>query len=221
MLWFELCFGYCFYLFIDGNYGQDVEQFRCGLLNTLIVTVQVEPVLEIGKIDLIVLFNMTSQPREFLAHIARTRGMDPGAIVIFSTEGTEQQDIDNVLKTRRLFYYENRNILPIGVDLSEMMMHVSPGLIPPGFQPKGRQIYFNIPTTSQNVAVGEQPGTSGMRPKMGTSLSPQVGEKRKIVEVLADVPATYDAVNGQTYYEVVPLKQPNLDIPTSPGPAFT
>lgn len=208
-------------LLLDGNYAQDLQQFHSGALNTLIATVQVEPVLEIGKIDLIVLFNMTSQPREFLAHIARTRGSEPGAIVIFSTDGTEQQEIDNVLKTRRLFYYENRNILPIGVDLSEMMMHVSPGLIPPGFQPKGRQIYFNIPTTSQNVAVGELPGTSGIGGPAGTSQSPRVGEKRKIVEVLADVPATYDAVNGQTYYEVVPLKQQNLDVPLSPGPAFT
>lgn len=205
----------------DRNYAQDVEQFRTGALNTLIVTIQVEPVLEIDNIDLIVLFNMTSHPREFLAHIARTRGSKPGAIVIFTTEGAEQQEIDSILKTRRLFYYENRNILPIGVDLSEMMMHVSPGLIPPGFQPKGRQIYFNIPTTLQNTAVEEQPGTSGLRQKVGTGESLQVGEKRKIVEVLADVPATYDAVNGQTYYEVVPLKQQNLDIPLSPGPAFT
>lgn len=205
----------------DRNYSQDVEQFRSGALNTLIVTVQVEPVLEIDNIDLIVLFNMTSQPREFLAHIARTRGSNPGAIVIFTTEGAEQQEIDTMLKTRRLFYYENRNILPIGVDLSEMMMHVSPGLIPPGFQPKGRQIFFNLPTTLQNITVEAEPGTSGLRQKMGTSESLQVGEKRKIVEVLADVPATYDAVNGQTYYEVVPLKQQNLDIPLSPGPAFT
>lgn len=217
-----------FKMVMDGNYAQDLEQFRSGAINTLIVTVQTEPVLDIGKIDLIILFNMTEQPREFLAHIARTRGADPGAIVIFSTDGTEQQKIDDVMKTRRLFYYENRNILPIGVDLSEHMMHDSPGLIPPGFQPKGRQIYFNIPMTTsstplQNVAIGDQPGTSGLAAgsAAGTSPSPQVGEKRKIVEVLADVPATYDAVNGQTYYEVVSLKQQHLDIPLSPGPAFT
>ncbi|XP_029711233.2 Fanconi anemia group M protein [Aedes albopictus] len=214
-------------LIVDGNYAQDVQQFQSGQFNTLIVTVQVEPVLAIRKIDLIVLFNMTSKPREFLAHIARTRGADPGAIVTFTTEGAEQLEIADIINTRRLYYYENRNILPIGVDLSSTMMHNSPGLIPPGFQPKGRKIFFNIPTVTATTPQQDQPGTSnghGLKLEpISPASSPVVagsGQKRKIVEVLADVPATYDVINGQTYYEVISLKQQQLEVPLSPGPAF-
>lgn len=204
-----------------------MQQFQSGQFNTLIVTVQVEPVLAIRKIDLIVLFNMTSKPREFLAHIARTRGADPGAIVTFTTEGAEQLEIADIINTRRLYYYENRNILPIGVDLSSTMMHNSPGLIPPGFQPKGRKIFFNIPTVTATTSQQDQPGTSnghGLKLEpISPASSPVVagsGQKRKIVEVLADVPATYDVINGQTYYEVISLKQQQLEVPLSPGPAF-
>lgn len=214
-------------LIVDAKFAQDVQQFRHGQFNTLIVTVQVEPILVIGKIDLIVLFNMTSKPREFLAHIARTRGAEPGAIVTFTTEGVEQLEIADIINTRRLFYFENRNILPIGVDLSSSMMHNSPGLIPPGFQPKGRKIFFNIPTaTTAAVESQDQPGTSSsgngykLEP-ISPASSPVVGgQKRKVVEVLADVPATYDVINGQTYYEVISLKQQHLEVPLSPGPAF-
>ncbi|XP_062550461.1 Fanconi anemia group M protein-like [Armigeres subalbatus] len=218
-------------MIVDSNFAHDVQQFRNGEYNTLIVTIEVEPVLVLGKVDLIVLFNMTSHPREFLAHIARTRGADPGAIVTFTTEGAEQLEITDIINTRRLYYFENRNILPIGVDLSNKMMQCSPGLIPPGFQPKGRKIFFNIPTVSVAAAPQDQPGTSSGSSNgcNGTKVepispasSPGVGasQKRKIVEVLADVPATYDVTNGQTYYEVISLKQQQLEVPLSPGPAF-
>lgn len=216
----------------DANFAQDVQRFRLGQCNTLIVTTQVEPVLVMGKIDLIVLFNMTNKPLDFLAHIARTRGADPGAIVTFTTEGAEQLEIADIINNRRLYYFENRNILPIGVDLSGMMMHNSPGLIPPGFQPKGRKIFFNIPTvsaatSSQNQQQQQQPSTSsGSNGSKLEPISPATspvttgGQKRKIVEVLADVPPAYDVINGQTYYEVISLKQQQLEVPLSPGPAF-
>lgn len=189
-------------MLVDGNYLQDIELYRKGELDVLIVTTAMEPIINLGDTDLIVLFNITDNPREFLAHIARTRGASPGAIVILTTEGSEQLAVDEVLNTRRMYFFENRNILPIGVDLSNMMMQSSPALIPPGFQPQKSPVYFHLKSDNR---VTEHALLSGQ---------PQVGEKRKIVQVLSEKPPSYDLINGQMHYEVVPLKQRAV---TSPG----
>ncbi|XP_058446224.1 uncharacterized protein LOC131427232 [Malaya genurostris] len=207
----------CKHKVLDINYAKDIEKYRKGELNVLVVTVSIEPTIDVGEMDLIVLFNMTNDPRKFLAHIARTRGKKPGAIVILTTEGSEKQEVQDVLNTRRSYHFENRNILPIGVDLSNMMMPNSPSLIPPGFQPKGRQIFFNVPSSRDfdYETPTNSNDTSNLELKNeqnNTSL--HVGDKRKIVEVFSDKPATYDSVNGQTYYEVIPIKQLQLHTQT-------
>ncbi|XP_058813440.1 Fanconi anemia group M protein-like isoform X2 [Topomyia yanbarensis] len=85
---------------IDANYAQDIDMYCKSQLNVLIVTISIEPAIDIGETDLIILFNMTDNPRKFLAHIARTRGKKHGAIVILTTEGAEQQEVDEVIHTR-------------------------------------------------------------------------------------------------------------------------
>lgn len=194
----------------------DVEQFRNGELDVLTVTVAMEPAINLGETELIVLFNATDKPREFLAHIARTRGASPGAIVILTIEGSEQLAVDEVINTRRMYFFENPNILPIGVDLSNMMMQSSPSLIPPGFQPKRREVFFNLklgtncetnPVREHGVEYSEKFG------------QPQAGDKRKVVEVLSDKPAVYDSSSGHTVYEVIPIKQ--LVVPSSAKPPLS
>lgn len=178
----------------DNNYLSYVEQFRTGEVNLLIATVEVEPAIDIGPTDLVVLFNITARPLEFLSHVARTRGGQPGAIVIMTTEGTEHTEITEIINNRRMHFYENRDILPIGVDLSDSMIRGSPALIPPGFQPKGRHVLFN---RAQEAATAGPSSSSASSPPL------VVGEKRRVIEVLSDAPATYDAVNGCTYYQVM------------------
>ncbi|XP_055551484.1 Fanconi anemia group M protein homolog [Wyeomyia smithii] len=185
---------------MGGNYMQDVQSYCNGELDVLIVTIAAEPAISLCATDLIVLFNVTDNPRDFLAHIARTRGANPGAIVMLTTEGSEQLAVDEVISTRRKYFFENRTILPIGVDLSNEMMQSSPSIIPPGFQPKRRHAVFNL--KAGNEAVVELDVEYPLN-----SSQPQAGEKRKIVEVLSGKPAAYDLSNGQAFYEVVPIKQ--------------
>lgn len=185
---------------IDSNFASYVDQFRSGEINLLVVTVEVEPAIDLGHTDLVVLFNITDRPLEFLSHIARTRGGQPGAIVTMTTEGSEQAEITEIIANRRMHFYENRDILPIGVDLSDSMVRGSPALIPPGFQPKGRHVLFNRQTT-ENGGGGST--TAGPSTSLTGSPPLVVAEKRRVLEVLSDSPATYDAVNGCTYYQVM------------------
>ncbi|XP_053699254.1 Fanconi anemia group M protein-like [Sabethes cyaneus] len=198
---------------IDGNYMRDVDLHRNGKLDVLIVTTAMEPAINIGGTDLIVLFNATDHPREYLAHIARTRGAHPGAIVIMTTDGSEQLEVDKVINTRRSYYFENRNILPIGVDLSNMLMQESPSLIPPGFQPKRRQAFFNF--KSDNASGTNPVRENGMEYAQSMPMQLQAGDKRKVVEVLSEKPAAYDASTGHTFYEVVPIKQQLVSAPAN------
>ncbi|EDS42631.1 conserved hypothetical protein [Culex quinquefasciatus] len=194
---------------IDSNYASYVDQFRTGELNVLVVPVEIEPSIELGHTDLVVLFNITDHPLEFLCHIARTRGGQPGAIVTMTTEGPEQEEITEIINNRRMHYYENRDILPIGVDLSDSMVRGSPALIPPGFQPKGRHVLFN----RQATTVVEATSSCASPSPTLLPISPQlvVAEKRRVLEVLSDSPATYDAINGCTYYQVMQVpSQPSL-----------
>lgn len=197
----------------DSNYASYVDQFRTGELNVLVVPVEIEPSIELGHTDLVVLFNITDRPLEFLCHIARTRGGQPGAIVTMTIEGPEQEEITEIINNRRMHYYENRDILPIGVDLSDSMVRGSPALIPPGFHPKGRHVLFNRQATTV-VENGTGTATSSASPSPTLlPISPQlvVAEKRRVLEVLSDSPATYDAINGCTYYQVMQVpSQPSL-----------
>lgn len=200
---------------IDNNFATYVDQFRSGEVNLLVVTVEVEPAIDLGHTDLVVLFNITDRPLEFLSHIARTRGGQPGAIVTMTTEGSEQAEITEIIANRRMHFYENRDILPIGVDLSDSMVRGSPALIPPGFQPKGRHVLFNRQTANvENGGGGGGASSTGAGPSTAfTTCSPPVvvAEKRRVLEVLSDSPATYDAVNGCTYYQVMQVpNQPAL-----------
>lgn len=203
---------------IDNNFTRHVEEFRTGVVNLLIVPVKIEPAIDLGHTDLVVLFNITDRPLEFLSRIARTRGGTPGAIVTMTTEGFEQAEMTEILNNRRMYFYENRDILPIGVDLSENMVRGSPALIPPGFQPKGCHVLFNRQTVIEN-GRGD---TMAAGPSSAVSLSSPpkvVTEKRRVLEVLSDTPASYDAIHGCTYYQVVQIpNQPSLVQTPQPQP---
>ncbi|XP_055641633.1 Fanconi anemia group M protein-like [Toxorhynchites rutilus septentrionalis] len=181
---------------IDSDYSHYVEMFRSGTVNILIVPVEVEPAIDVGETDLIVLFSMTDQPRDFLARIARTRGATPGAIIILTTAGSEEQEINEIINTRHMHYLENRNIIPIGVDLSGLMGQTFPSLIPPGFQPKGKHIVFNDPLVQFEISN---------KRLSAKDVLPQAGGKRRFIDVLSDRPSMLDVVNGQMYHEVVQI----------------
>ncbi len=68
-----------------------VERFRKGGYNVLVSTSVGEEGLDIGDVDLIVCFDVSSSPLRLVQRMGRTGRKRAGKIVILVTEGKEEQ----------------------------------------------------------------------------------------------------------------------------------
>lgn len=97
---------------IDNNYLSYVDQFRAGGVSLLIATVDVEPAIDIGSVRPVLHYRPSF---EFLSKTAHTRGGQPGAIVIMTTENPAKLKSSITTKSyssRTTTFFQSTSICP-------------------------------------------------------------------------------------------------------------
>ncbi|XP_075166283.1 FA complementation group M [Haematobia irritans] len=117
---------------------QIMNDFRTGKSNILIATSIGEEGIDVGEVDLIVCFDIsTSNPTRFVQRIGRTGRKKNGNVVMLVTEGREQQLLKEVLSSKD---QTNKKILRSQVIQQALYKH-APRLVPTEFKPKCIQTF--------------------------------------------------------------------------------
>lgn len=113
--------------------------FREGECNTLIATCIGEEGIDVGEVDLIVCFDIsTKSPVRMVQRMGRTGRKRNGRVIILVTEGKEQQTLqdclaqkssmNNLLNSKRIsdhFYDKNPKMVPDGLKQTCMKMFIT------------------------------------------------------------------------------------------------
>ncbi|XP_046809391.1 uncharacterized protein LOC111679916 [Lucilia cuprina] len=130
---------------------QIMNDFREGKSNILIATSIGEEGIDVGEVELIVCFDIsTSNPTRFVQRIGRTGRKKNGHVIMMVTEGREQQLLREVLSNKDQI---NKKLLRSTVVQQSLYKH-APRLVPTEFKPKCIQTFVKPPSDD------EEPSTS-------------------------------------------------------------
>lgn len=119
---------------------QVMDNFRSGKINVLIATCVAEEGIDVGEIDFIICFDIsTKNPTRLVQRIGRTGRRREGTVLMLVTEGKEQSILKEVLATKDS---TNKQIM-YSTEISDMM-YKSPRLIPMEFNPKCIEVFIKI-----------------------------------------------------------------------------
>ncbi|KAM7342429.1 FA complementation group M [Cochliomyia hominivorax] len=122
---------------------QIMNDFRSGKSNILIATSIGEEGIDVGEVELIVCFDIsTSNPTRFVQRIGRTGRQKNGYVIMMVTEGREQQLLREVLSNKDQI---NKKLLRSHVIQQSLYKH-SPRLVPTELKPKCLQTFIKPPT---------------------------------------------------------------------------
>ncbi|XP_061399462.1 uncharacterized protein LOC133335170 [Musca vetustissima] len=117
---------------------QIMNDFRSGQSNVLIATSIGEEGIDVGEVDLIVCFDIsTSNPTRFVQRIGRTGRKKNGNVVMLVTEGREQQILKDVLHNKD---QTNKKILRSPA-VQHSLYKQAPRLVPTDIKPKCLQTF--------------------------------------------------------------------------------
>jgi len=113
-----------------------INRFRTGGYNTLVATCVGEEGLDIGEVDLIVLFDVSKSPIRLVQRMGRTGRKREGRIVVLVTEGIEERKYNQSLISKRSI---NKAILEMD-KLVHMLYQGAPRMVPEGLDPTCHQM---------------------------------------------------------------------------------
>lgn len=115
-----------------------MNDFRSGKVNVLIATCVGEEGIDVGEIDFIICFDIsTKNPTRFVQRIGRTGRRREGSVLMLVTEGKEQKTLKQVLSTKDT---TNKQIMH-STEISNCL-YKSPRLIPTEFNPTCLEVYI-------------------------------------------------------------------------------
>lgn len=118
---------------------QIMSDFRQGITNVLVATSIGEEGLDVGEVELIVCFDISSSnPTRFVQRIGRTGRQKRGDVVMLVTEGREQQLLKEMLANKDQTI---RKLLQSTLVKSALYQH-APRLVPPQFHPRCEQRFM-------------------------------------------------------------------------------
>lgn len=118
-----------------------MQSFREGIVNTLIATCVAEEGIDVGEVDLIICFDIsTKNPQRFVQRIGRTGRKREGKIIALVTEGIEQETLKEVIankdKTNQKIVRNN--------EIKKNLYTNSPRLVPVEFNPKCIEVSMKV-----------------------------------------------------------------------------
>ena len=108
-----------------------VKRFKEGVYNTIVATCVGEEGLDIGEVDLIVLYDMKTSPISYVQRIGRTGRKRDGRVVVLVTEGVEEREYKTCLYQVRTINKE----LQDQTRLENVLYSNAPRMIPRGLSP--------------------------------------------------------------------------------------
>lgn len=158
---------------------QIMNDFRSGISNILIATSIGEEGIDVGDVDLIVCFDIsTSNPTRFIQRIGRTGRKRNGHVIMLVTEGREQQLLKEVLASKD---QTNNKILRSSV-VKQSLYRVSPRLVPEEFKPQCVRTLVNVFNEDENQQNEENISPKKKNENNGTK---QISPKKKKLEEAA------------------------------------
>ena len=119
-----------------------VKRFKDGGYNTLVATCVGEEGLDIGEVDLIVLYDVAKSPIRLVQRMGRTGRKRSGRIVVLVTEGQEERAYNQALYNKKTI---NKAILE-----KERLEHVlnprAPRMVPLGIEPVCHKMKMRVGT---------------------------------------------------------------------------
>ncbi|KAJ8667223.1 hypothetical protein QAD02_008885 [Eretmocerus hayati] len=142
-----------------------LEDFRNNKVNVLISTSVGEEGLDVGEVDLIVCFDIsTSAPTRLVQRMGRTGRKRSGRVVILLTEGKEMQTLNQAMSKKDSL---NKKVLQSS-NIASSLYQSSPRMVPPGIEPECLNMYIkSLPKTpkAQNVKKTKPPVEKKSRKK--------------------------------------------------------
>ncbi|XP_066143237.1 DEAD-box ATP-dependent DNA helicase Fancm isoform X2 [Euwallacea fornicatus] len=125
-----------------------VKAFRDGKCNTLLSTCIGEEGLDVGEVDLIICFDISSKsPIRMVQRMGRTGRKRAGNILVLVTEGREQQTLKDCL-----MHKNNISTYVLGsVQLKNALHSYSPRLIPNHIEPRCVKMFITVPTEKKET----------------------------------------------------------------------
>ena len=117
-----------------------VKRFKEGVYNTIVATCVGEEGLDIGEVDLIVLYDMKTSPISYVQRIGRTGRKRDGRVVVLVTEGIEERDYRTCLFSVKKI---NKELQDKG-RLEHVLYQASPRMIPLGLTPVCHQMKMKV-----------------------------------------------------------------------------
>ncbi|XP_018562878.1 Fanconi anemia group M protein isoform X2 [Anoplophora glabripennis] len=159
-----------------------IKSFKEGECNVLLSTCIGEEGLDVGDVDLIVCFDISSKsPVRMVQRMGRTGRKKEGRIIVLVTEGKEQHILKDCLM--------HKNNIPLQVlsskEISKGLSSDSPRLVPLEVQPKCNKIYITIKKVplSKNSSIKDM-----FRNISNKSSEPYFPPDLQIVEVQDRIP---------------------------------
>ncbi|XP_031357323.1 uncharacterized protein LOC116181175 isoform X2 [Photinus pyralis] len=122
-----------------------IKSFRDGSCNTLISTCIGEEGLDVGNVDLIICFDISNKsPIRMIQRMGRTGRKREGRVVVFVTEGREQQTLKECLIQKQNL---SNHILHHKSFASEMYKE-NPRMVPPHIEPRCNKIFITVKNES-------------------------------------------------------------------------
>lgn len=181
-----------------------MNEFRAGLVNVLIATCVAEEGMDVGEIDLIVCFDIsTKNPTRFVQRIGRTGRRRDGCVLMLCTEGKEHRSVKDVLSHRDKTNQDIAN----NPALASMLL-VSPRMVPSEFDPKCIETFIRIdgvvPLSTEHVPKADDIH----KPK---EPSKKQTKAKKTCEALGtqDVRNFFKPIPASTTFPDEPLKCPS------------
>lgn len=115
--------------------------FRSGLVNVLIATCVAEEGIDVGEIDLIICFDIsTKNPTRLVQRIGRTGRRRDGKVIMLATEGREQATLKEVLATKD----KTNKKIEHSPEIASIMYTAAPRLVPTEFDPQCIETFIKI-----------------------------------------------------------------------------
>ncbi|XP_073845321.1 FA complementation group M isoform X2 [Musca autumnalis] len=141
---------------------QIMNDFRSGQINILIATSIGEEGIDVGEVDLIVCFDIsTSNPTRFVQRIGRTGRKKNGNVVMLVTEGREQQILKEVLNNKD---QTNKKILRSSA-VQHALYKQAPRLVPTDIKPQCVQTFVTPYRDDDDDAGAENEEMTGKNKK--------------------------------------------------------
>ncbi|XP_023948060.2 uncharacterized protein LOC112053033 [Bicyclus anynana] len=128
-----------------------MRSFRSGECNTLVCTCVAEEGLDVGSVDLIICFDIsTRSPVRLVQRCGRTGRERGGQVHILVTEGREHQTLLDCMRQRDGL---NKKILQ-SKEVENNLYKLNPRMVPRDFMPKCQKMYITVPN-SDNKEEGK------------------------------------------------------------------